>query len=30
MGLDNLNNDKYGDFHPCPQRSFTAELKANF
>jgi len=30
FGIDNLNNDKYWNFHPYPQRSYTAELKANF
>jgi iron complex outermembrane receptor protein len=30
FGIDNLNNDKYWNFHPYPQRSTTAELKANF
>ena len=30
FGVDNLNNDKYWNFHPYPQRSYTAELKANF
>ncbi|MFM7000663.1 MAG: TonB-dependent receptor [Limnohabitans sp.] len=30
LGIDNLNNDKYWNFHPYPQRSTTAELKANF
>ena len=29
FGIDNLNNDKYWNFHPYPQRSYTAELKAN-
>ncbi|QHI98100.1 TonB-dependent receptor [Xylophilus rhododendri] len=27
FGIDNLNNDKYWNFHPYPQRSYTAELK---
>jgi len=27
FGVDNLNNDKYWNFHPYPQRSYTAELK---
>jgi iron complex outermembrane receptor protein len=26
FGVDNLNNDKYWNFHPYPQRSYTAEL----
>ena len=30
FGIDNLNNDKYWNFHPYPQRSTTAELKAHF
>jgi iron complex outermembrane receptor protein len=30
FGIDNLNKDKYWNFHPYPQRSYTAELKANF
>lgn len=30
FGIDNLNNDKYWNFHPYPQRSYTAELKADF
>lgn len=30
FGIDNLNNDKYWNFHPYPQRSYTAELKATF
>ena len=30
FGIDNLNNDKYWNFHPYPQRSYRAELKANF
>jgi len=30
FGIDNLNNNKYWNFHPYPQRSYTAELKANF
>jgi iron complex outermembrane receptor protein len=30
FGIDNLNNNKYWNFHPYPQRSFTAELKAHF
>lgn len=27
FGIDNLNNDHYWNFHPYPQRSYTAELK---
>ena len=27
FGVDNLNNDKFWNFHPYPQRSYTAELK---
>jgi iron complex outermembrane receptor protein len=27
VGIDNLNNYKYWNFHPYPQRSFVAELK---
>lgn len=27
VGIDNLNNDKYWNFHPYPQRSYVAELK---
>jgi iron complex outermembrane receptor protein len=30
FGIDNLNNYKYWNFHPYPQRSFVAELKADF
>jgi iron complex outermembrane receptor protein len=30
FGIDNLNNNKYWNFHPYPQRSYTAELKAHF
>jgi len=26
-GIDNLNNDHYWNFHPYPQRSYSAELK---
>ena len=26
MGIDNLNNDKYFLFQPCPQRTFVMEL----
>ena len=27
LGVDNLNNDKYWNFHPYPQRTYVAELK---
>ena len=27
FGIDNLNNHKFWNFHPYPQRSYTAELK---
>jgi iron complex outermembrane receptor protein len=27
VGIDNLNNDRYWNFHPYPQRSYSAELK---
>ncbi|RZJ07344.1 MAG: TonB-dependent receptor [Rubrivivax sp.] len=27
FGIDNLNNDKYWNFHPYPQRSYAAELR---
>jgi iron complex outermembrane recepter protein len=27
LGIDNLNNDRYWNFHPYPQRSYAAELK---
>ncbi len=27
LGIDNLNNDKYWNFHPYPQRSTSAELR---
>jgi iron complex outermembrane receptor protein len=30
FGIDNLNNYKYWNFHPYPQRSYVAELKADF
>ncbi|TFZ02057.1 TonB-dependent receptor [Ramlibacter humi] len=29
FGIDNVNNDKYWNFHPYPQRSYFAELKAD-
>ena len=30
FGVDNLNNDKYWLFHPFPQRTFAADVKASF
>jgi len=30
FGIDNANNYKYWNFHPYPQRSYTAELRADF
>ncbi len=30
FGIDNLNNAKYWNFHPYPQRSYVAELRADF
>ena len=27
VGIDNLNNQQYRNFHPYPQRSFTAEIQ---
>ena len=30
FGIDNLTNQTYWNFHPYPQRSYTAELKARF
>ena len=30
LGIDNLTNQTYWNFHPYPQRSTTAELKARF
>jgi iron complex outermembrane receptor protein len=30
VGIDNVNNDKYFLFHPFPQRTFAADLKATF
>ncbi len=29
-GIDNLNNERYGAFHPYTQRMFVLELKAKF
>jgi len=29
FGIDNANNDKYWNFHPYPQRTYVAELKAD-
>ena len=30
FGIDNLTGQTYWNFHPYPQRSYTAELKARF
>jgi iron complex outermembrane recepter protein len=30
FGIDNVNNYQYWNFHPYPQRSYVAELKADF
>jgi iron complex outermembrane recepter protein len=30
FGIDNLNNAKYWEFHPFPQRTFTFDIKAGF
>ena len=30
FGIDNLTRQTYWNFHPYPQRSYTAELKARF
>jgi iron complex outermembrane receptor protein len=30
VGIDNLNNEKYWNFHPYPQRTYTADLKWAF
>jgi iron complex outermembrane receptor protein len=30
LGIDNLNNAKYWNFHPYPQRTYLADIKANF
>ena len=30
FGVDNLNNAKYWEFHPFPQRTFFADVKASF
>lgn len=27
IGIDNLNNAEYWNFHPYPQRTYSAELK---
>jgi iron complex outermembrane receptor protein len=27
FGIDNLNNDKFWNFHPYPQRTYSAQLK---
>ena len=29
VGVDNVNNDKYWNFHPYPQPTFVAEVKAD-
>jgi iron complex outermembrane receptor protein len=29
LGIDNLNNQKYWNFHPYPQRTYTMELKVD-
>jgi iron complex outermembrane receptor protein len=29
FGIDNVNNDKYWNFHPYPQRSYVAEVKVD-
>ncbi|MEJ8835173.1 TonB-dependent receptor [Ramlibacter sp. AN1133] len=29
FGIDNVNNDKYWNFHPYPQRTYTAEVKVD-
>jgi iron complex outermembrane receptor protein len=29
LGIDNAGNDKYWNFHPYPQRTYTAELRAD-
>jgi len=30
FGIDNLNNDRYWNFHPYPQRAYHANLRADF
>jgi iron complex outermembrane receptor protein len=30
LGIDNLNNDEYWNFHPYPQRTYIAELKWDY
>lgn len=30
LGIDNLTNEEYWNFHPYPKRTFTAELKYDF
>ena len=30
VGIDNLNNYKYWNFHPYPQRTYYASLRADF
>ena len=27
FGIDNLNNEQYWNFHPYPQRTYTAQLR---
>jgi iron complex outermembrane receptor protein len=29
LGIDNVNNAKYWNFHPYPQRTYVTELKAD-
>jgi iron complex outermembrane receptor protein len=29
VGIDNVNNNQYWNFHPYPQRSYSAELKVD-
>ena len=29
LGIDNLNNYKYWNFHPYPQRTYVAEMKVD-
>ena len=30
LGIDNLSDETYWNFHPYPQRTYVADLKANF
>ena len=30
LGIDNLGNEEYWNFHPYPKRSYVAELKHDF